>query len=76
MSRAINLTLNEADVTARCLAAGVSISAIEPLMISGTHLVCLTSEGAETIRRLLKKFLIPGKVKRFPFYVPASRYVR
>lgn len=76
MSRAINLSLAEADVVARCESAGVRISAIEPLMANGTHLVCLTSEGAEKIRGLLKKFIIAGKVKRFPFHVPASHYVR
>lgn len=76
MSRAINLTLAEADVIARCNAAGVQISAIEPLAATGTHLVCLTSEGAEAIRGLLGKFIIPGKVKRLPFYVPPSRQVR
>ena len=76
MSRAINLTLAEAEVINRCAAAGVKISALEPLAASGSHLVCLTSEGAETMRGLLAKFIIEGRVKRLPFSVPPSRQVR
>ena len=64
----MNLTLAEADVTARCLAAKVSISAIETLPSGGTHLVTTTSEGAEEMRQKLKKFMIEGRVKRFAFY--------
>jgi hypothetical protein len=68
MSRAINLRLSEADVTARCTELKVAISAIEALPVEGTHLVCVTSEGADLIRRKLKSHLIEGKVKRFAFY--------
>jgi hypothetical protein len=64
----MNLKLVEADVVARCGKAGVSISAIETLPGGGTHLVTTTSEGAEEIRRLLDKHIIPGRVKRFAFY--------
>lgn len=69
MSRAINLTLAEPEVIARCKAAGITISAIEQLPSGGTHLVCTTSEGAEEMRRRLRDHIILGKVKRFPFYV-------
>lgn len=68
MSRAINLRLSEAAVRARCAEGGVSISAIEPLPSGGTHLVCTTSGGAEEIRLRLRKHLIAGVVRRFPFY--------
>lgn len=68
MSRAINLRLSEAQVTTHCTDLKVAISAIEVLPVEGTHLVCLTSEGAELIRRKLKAHLIAGKVKRFPYY--------
>ena len=68
MSRAINLRLSEAAVRARCAEGGVSISAIEPLPLGGTHLVCTTSGGAEEIRLRLHKHLIVGVVRRFPFY--------
>ena len=48
--------------------AGVKISAIEVLPSGGTHLVCLTGEGADEMRLRLKANIIPGKVKRFAFY--------
>lgn len=68
MSRAMNLTLVEPDVVAKCLEANVSISAIETLPSGGTHLVCTTSEGAHKMRLKLKSHIIDGKVKRFAFY--------
>lgn len=64
----MNLKLPEADVREQCSACGVSISAIEPLPTGGTHLVCLTGEGAEEMRLKLAEHLIQGSVKRFPFY--------
>lgn len=68
MSRAMNIALPEADVTALCAKAGVRISDIETLPSGGTHLVCMTSEGAEEMRSKVKRHLIEGRVKRFPFY--------
>jgi hypothetical protein len=68
MSRAINLSLPEAEVRAQCAEAGVSISAIEPLPSGGTHLVCKTSEGADEIRLRFHDKTIAGTVRRFPFY--------
>lgn len=68
MSRALNLSMPEADVVAACEKAGVSISAIEPLPQGGTHLVCTISEGSDEMRRKLKGHLIDGPVKRFPFF--------
>jgi hypothetical protein len=73
MSRAMNLSLSEADVRAACVSASIAISAIEPLPTVGTHVVCVTSEGADALREKLGKHLIEGKVKRFAFYrVPSS----
>lgn len=72
MSRAINLSLPEAEVRARCEAAGVSISAIEPLLSGGTHLVCKTGEGAEEIRLRFSEQIIEGAVQRTPFYRPSG----
>jgi len=63
----MNLTLAEADVVASCEKAGVSISAIETLPSGGTHLVTTNGDGAATMRRLLKKHLVEGHVKRFAF---------
>jgi hypothetical protein len=74
MSRAMNLTLPEADVVAQCHTHGISISAIETLPSGGTHMVTTTSEGAEIARHKFKKVLIAGHVRRFAFYrIPRSR---
>lgn len=70
MSRAINLTLPEAEVKTRCEDAGISISAIEPLPSGGTRLVCTTDEGAEKFRRKNKDSILSGRQKRSPFFVP------
>jgi hypothetical protein len=68
VSRAMNLSLPEANVRQRCNESGVSISAIEPLPSGGTHLVCTTREGADEMRLRLGDHLVAGAVKRFPFY--------
>ena len=68
MSRAINLSMPEAEVTASCHEAGVSISVTETLVSGGTHLVCTTGEGAEEMRRRHRREVILERVKRFPFY--------
>jgi hypothetical protein len=67
VSRAMNVSLAEADVAARCQKAGVAISAIEMLPQGGTHVVLVTSEGADTMRDLFSKQIIDGRVKRFAF---------
>ena len=64
MSRAINLTLNEADVLARCATESVGVSAIERLPQGGVRLVCMSMYGAELIRRKLKSFVIKGEATR------------
>lgn len=68
MSRAINLTLTEAEVLDKCRAAGVGVSVTEELPSGGTHLVCTTGEGAEEMRLKFKNQIITGPVKRLPFY--------
>jgi hypothetical protein len=68
VSRALNVSLPEADVISACEKAGVSISAIEPLPQGGTHLVCTISAGSDEMRRKLKSHLIDSPVKRFPFF--------
>lgn len=70
MSRALNVTLGEAEVKAICLSSGVGISAIEPLPSGGTHLVCTTGAGADDMRLRLGDHLIAGAVKRYRFYRP------
>ena len=64
MSRVINLTLDEGIVVIRCLSEKVAISAIERLPHGGVRLVCMSSEGAELIRRKLKRYLIEGDAPR------------
>ena len=64
MSRAINLSLGEADVLARCVSESVGVSAIERLPQGGVRLVCMSGHGAELIRRKLKSYVIKGEVKR------------
>lgn len=73
MSRAINLSLTEAVVTAGCADAGVIANVIEALPSGGTHLVCRTIEGADEMRVRFKGHVIEGRVKRYPFFVPQSR---
>lgn len=64
MNRVVNLTLDEGVVVIRCLSEKVGISAIEALPGGGVRLVCMSGEGAELIRRKLKRYLIDGDVKR------------
>jgi len=68
MSRAMNVTMAEADVREVCRKDNISISAIEVLPSGGTHLVCTTSDDADVARRKLAKHMISGTVKRFAFY--------
>jgi hypothetical protein len=70
MSRAMNVSLDEAAVAALCKTAKVAISAIEPLPSGGTRLICVSPLGAETMRKRLKKHLIEGAVVRHRFYRP------
>ena len=74
MSRAMNLRLPEGDVLKLCAERQVTISAIETLPSGGTHLVCLTSAGAEEMRSQLHDHIIEGAVRRFPFYRAVSSY--
>lgn len=64
MSRAINISLHEDDVRAKCLAAKVGVSAIEPLPNGGVRLVCMSTDGADKLRRRLKSHVIKGEVVR------------
>lgn len=66
----MNLSLTEAEVTARCDKAGVAISAIEALPAGGTRLITVTGDGADTMRRAFAKNIIEGRVKRFAFMHP------
>jgi len=64
MTRTILLALTEAEVIAKCRDERVGISAIERLHSGGIRLVCMSTAGAERIRKLLKSKLIVGEVIR------------
>ena len=64
MSRALFVTLDEADVISRCAAEKVGISAIEKLPAGGVRVVCMSSDGAATMTRKFKTHLIKGTVDR------------
>ena len=69
MSRALNVTADEASVTETCRQLGLTISAIEPLTLGGTRVVCTTADGAETLRKKMAKQLIVGRPARSPLYL-------
>jgi hypothetical protein len=64
MSRTIFLSLNEGEVVARCLAEKVGVSAIERLPGGGVRLVCMSSDGAERMRKKLHSKLLKDDVLR------------
>ena len=67
MSRTVCLDLEEGEVIASCLKQKVGVSAIERLPGGGVRLVCMSVEGAEQIRRILKgKLLDECKAAREP----------
>lgn len=67
MSRVLFVSLEEGTVVKRCLAAKVGISALERLPAGGTRLVCMSSDGAEAMRKKLKSHLIKTHVVRRPY---------
>jgi hypothetical protein len=56
--------MDEGEVVSRCLSANVGISAIEHLPAGGTRLVCMSTDGAATMRKKLKASLISTHVAR------------
>lgn len=58
MSREIYLNLSERFVVAQCHEQKVGISTIKSLACGGTRLVCMSVNGADTMRRELKKNLM------------------
>jgi len=67
LTRAMNLNLAEQEVIDRCRRKAIPISAIETLLFGGTHLVCVTIEGADEARQLFKQEIIEGRVRRASF---------
>ena len=64
MSRVILLSMSEGDVVSKCLEANVGVSTIERLTSGGVRLVCMSSDGAQTIRKKLKSRILEGEVVR------------
>jgi len=67
MSRVILLSMKESDVIAKCREGKVGVSAIERLASGGVRLVCMSSDGAITMRKKLKAHIIEGDVVRERF---------
>lgn len=65
MSRAIYLSMDEAEVVQKCAAEKVGISALERLPNAGVRLVCMSAHGAEVMRTKLKSRLMKGATERF-----------
>jgi hypothetical protein len=66
MNAVVNVMLAEDVVRAKCERSGVLIDVTEPLPDGGTHLVCCTDAGAETMRLLFGKSMLVGFVRRSP----------
>ena len=64
MSRVLLVNQSEEAVTKACARFDVAISVLEPLESGGVRLVCVTADGAATMRRKLRSKLIDGPVIR------------
>jgi hypothetical protein len=64
MNREIYVHLSEGYVVAQCLEEKVGISTIKSLACGGIRLVCMSVDGADTMRRKLKKNLMKSDVTR------------
>ncbi len=64
MSRVILLSLNSDEAVAKCRDAKVGVSTIERIPAGGVRLVCMSSGGAETMRKKLKSHVMHGDVVR------------
>lgn len=63
-SRALNLTLERAEIFEVCARRDMAISAIETLLSGGTRVVLQSADDAAQLRRTWKAKLIPGPVRR------------
>jgi len=67
VSRAINLSMTEAEILRHCQDKEIAVSALEALPDGGVRLVCMTGYGAAQIRSKLKGQIIEGEVRRERF---------
>ncbi|PTS86200.1 hypothetical protein DBR17_07215 [Sphingomonas sp. HMWF008] len=66
MSRAINLSVTEAEVQAACARHKVPISAIETLASGGTRVVLNTIDDTAIIAKAFRTRILTGAVTRTP----------
>jgi len=66
MSRAINVSAAQADVSLLCKKKGVGISAIEALASGGTRLVLNNAADTETMKQAFGRKVLTGAVTRVP----------
>jgi len=64
VSRVVNLAMSADEARHQCLTRQVGVSALETLPDGGVRLVCMSTGGAETIRKRLKANIIKGDVRR------------
>jgi hypothetical protein len=64
MSRVVLLSMSEEQAVAGCAKAKVGVSAVERLASGGVRLVCMSSDGAQIIRKHLNAHIINGTVIR------------
>jgi hypothetical protein len=74
VSRVLHLDMSETEALKTCETASVGVSAVEKLPAGGIRLVCMSSDGAETLRTKLKKKLITGDVVRQATRLQHDRY--
>lgn len=72
MSRALNLSVTQADAIAICAELGVATTAIEMLLPTGTRVVCQTSVGTLALRNRMRAKIIEGAVRRAPRSIAPS----
>lgn len=64
MSRVLNLNLSANETIKRCDAADVGVSVVEEIPAGGVRLVCMSSDGAELMRKKLKSNLMKNEPVR------------
>ena len=62
MSRAVFLNMSEKAIILHCEREKIGISVISKLPAGGNRLVCMSVQGAESIRRKLKTRMMKGDV--------------
>lgn len=66
MSRAVNINVSVAHVTAACATMGATISAIEMLAGGGTRVVLSSGDAADQVRTHYAKKLLDARMARVP----------